>query len=344
MTVLQRGLAVPWDVAFAPDGRMFVTERDTDRILVFASADPNAPLVGSSTLPDSKGFEAGPMGLVLHPDFARTGHLYVCMTRRSDDDLPRLAVLRFRVGDREESDRIDLDTTILEGGVGTPTESGCRMRFGPDGFLWIATGQGHDASASADPDSLMGKVLRVDSDGAPAPDNPTLPGATQRTAAYSMGHRNPQGLEFVPGRRDPFVVEHGPDENDEINLIEPGLDYGWPRVSGGDGPGGAADPVWASGDTTLAVSGAALALGEAWGAWEGDLFVATLKEEDLRRFRIAGDGRKLEEKEVLFDGRFGRLRTVTLGHRGALYLTTSNSEYGEAIDRVLRVEPVGDER
>ncbi len=145
-----------------------------------------------------------------------------------------------------------------------------------------------------------------------------------------MGHRNPQGIDFPPGRDEPYVVEHGPEHRDEINRIEPGADYGWPERSGPDGPGGSADPAWASGSSTLAPSGGMFAVGAEWGAWEGDLFVASLQEADLRRFRLSGDGLSLVEKDVLFDGRFGRLRTVSLGPGGALYLTTSDSTWGEA--------------
>jgi glucose/arabinose dehydrogenase len=336
--VVQEGLAIPWDVAFAPDGRMFVTERDTDRILIYASGAPRAPVIASTTLPDMSGFQAGPMGLVLHPRFEQTPSLYVCVTRNVRG-APRLRVLRFRVTGAGTGTRLGSETTIVQGAIGSIVNSGCRLRFGPDGHLWITVGHGQDEDTSGDPDSPMGKVLRVEADGAIPPDNPLLPGATERTAAFSMGHRNPQGIDFAPGRSDPYVIEHGPDHDDEINRIEPATDYGWPETSGPDGPGGAADPAWASGASTLAPSGGMFAVGREWGAWEGDLFVANLAEADLRRFRLSADGLTLTQKDVLFDGRFGRLRTVSLGPGGALYLTTSNSTWGEAIDRIIRVRP-----
>jgi glucose/arabinose dehydrogenase len=318
---------------------MFVTERDTDRVLVFASARRGAPLVGSLTLPDSEGFHAGPMGLTLHPHFARNGLVYVCVTRNAAQRGPRLMVVRLRVTGTRAATRLVEDRVILRGDRGSPVNSGCRLRFDSDGLLWIAVGQGARAASSSDPASLMGKVLRVDADGRPAAENPPVDGGTAPTPILSLGHRNPQGIDFAPGRGDAYVVEHGPDRDDEINRIEPGGDYGWPASSGSDGLGGVADPAWSSGRETIAPSGAAFVTGDTWGSWEGDLVVATLKDEDLRRYRLRDDGATLTQEEVLLDGRFGRLRAVTLGPDGSLYVTTSNSEYGAARDMVVRLEP-----
>ena len=162
---------------------------------------------------------------------------------------------------------------------------------------------------------------------------PILPGTSARTAAYSFGHRNPQGLAFEPGGTRVVAVEHGEDDHDEINLIRPGGNYGWPAQRG---PWGAArgfvDPIWSSGPAgTLATSGAAFVSAQAWDLWAGSLFVASLKESDLRRFTL--DGGAAVQRDVLLDRRYGRLSSPVLGPNGALYVTTSNG----AGDRIVRL-------
>jgi glucose/arabinose dehydrogenase len=195
-------------------------------------------------------------------------------------------------------------------------------------------GDAGTSSRAQDPNSLNGKVLRVNSDGSIPGDNPIMAGASSRTAVYTMGNRNPQGLTFQPGTGTPFEVEHGDDTHDEINILVSGGNYGYPIVRG---PGGTSrgfiDPIWSSGSVTLATSGADFAVGAAWGTWEGSLFVAQLKESDLRRFTIAGG--VATQQEILLNGKYGRLRTARLAPDGSLYLTTSNGSG----DRVVRVAP-----
>jgi glucose/arabinose dehydrogenase len=186
-----------------------------------------------------------------------------------------------------------------------------------------------------DPSNLNGKVLHVGPDGYPIGDSPIV----------SLGHRNPQGIALRP---DGLVlaVEHGTDVNDEINVIEPGGNYGYPCFTGVDDPGpmpeGCAPasaylpPAWASGSPTLATSGATFLSGGGWGDWEGSLIVSTLKEEDLRRFSVDQEG-VVTFEETLLDRRFGRLRAVVIGPDGALYVTSSNGES----DRIIRVTRSG---
>jgi glucose/arabinose dehydrogenase len=187
---------------------------------------------------------------------------------------------------------------------------------------------------------LNGKVLRVHPNGTVPADNPFGP----ESPVVSLGHRNPQGLAFGSGGLV-VAVEHGTDENDEINVIEHGGNYGYPCFTGvdavgpiPDGCGPATDylgPAWESGAATLATSGITFLAGAAWGDWEGHLVVTTLKEQDLRRFTIADDGSIVEE-ETLLDGRFGRLRAAVIGPDGSLYLSTANGD-----DRIIRVDPPG---
>jgi glucose/arabinose dehydrogenase len=329
-TVIQSGLSVPWDIAFAPDGRMFMTER-MGTIVMFESAKPNARRLGALKVPDVHSMgEAGLMGIALDPSFGSNGLVYVCVSRMDGGEW-RNQILRYTSG----PDSLAFDRFVIRAGpLAASIHDGCRLRFGPDGKLWATMGENGNGRLAQDPTSLNGKILRMEPDGSVPADNPILPGASARTYAYSMGHRNPQGLAFQPGSDAIFEIEHGATTNDEINIIEPGKNYGWPDQEGmGGKPKGFVDPIWTSGSVTYATSGAAFVTGERWGTWAGSLVVATLKEQDLRRFAV--NGTTVVPKEVLYDQKYGRLRSVVQGPDGALYVTTSNGSG----DRIIRIAP-----
>ncbi|MGH2799944.1 MAG: PQQ-dependent sugar dehydrogenase, partial [Thermoleophilaceae bacterium] len=322
---VQTGLALPWDLAFAPDGRLFVTERPGN-VLIFASGAPNAPRLGHMSIPNMRAVgESGLMGIALDPDFAANGLVYLCASRVDEGEW-RNQVLRYR----EAANDLAFDGYVIRSGMRAATiHNGCTLRFGPDRKLWVSMGENGSGRLAQDPNSLHGKFLRVNGDGSIPDDNPILPGARDRSAAYSFGHRNPQGLAFQPGTGQPFGVEHGADVHDEINLLRAGANYGWPTI---EGPGGGfTDPLWSSGRLTLATSGATFVTGQSWGTWAGSLFVATLKESDLRRFAV--NGTEVVPAEVLLDRKYGRLRTPVQGPDGALYVTTSNGTG----DRIVRI-------
>ena len=329
-TVVQSGLSVPWDLAFAPDGRLFVTER-MGSILMFESAKPNAKKLGSVRVPDLHSMgEAGLMGLAIDPGFRTNGFLYVCASRMDGGEW-RNQILRYKA----TADAMTMDGYVLRTGMlAASIHDGCRLAFGIDGKLWATMGDNGNGRLAQDPNGLNGKILRLNPDGSVPADNPILPGATTRTYAYSMGHRNPQGLAFQPGTSTVFEVEHGATANDEINILSPGKNYGWPDQEGTGGASrGFTDPVWTSGSATLATSGAAFVTGRRWGSWSGSLFIATLKEQDLRRFEVSGTS--VVPKDVLYDQKYGRLRSLVLGPDGALYATTSNGSG----DRIVRIAP-----
>ncbi len=329
-TVIQSGLSVPWDIAFAPDGRMFMTER-MGNIVIFENAKPNAKQIGFMKVPDVHSMgEAGLMGIALDPSFATNGFLYVCASRLDNGDW-RNQILRYRAG----TDSMVFDSYVIRTGpLAAAIHDGCRLAFGPDGKLWATMGENGNGRLAQDPSSLNGKILRMNTDGSVPADNPVLPGATARTYAYSMGHRNPQGLAFEPGSGVAFEIETGTTANDEINVLAPGKNYGWPDQEGTGGMArGFTDPIWTSGSVTYASSGATFVTGDAWGAWSGSLFIATLKEQDLRRFTV--DGSTVVQKETLYDQKYGRLRSVVQGPDGALYVTTSNGSG----DRIIRIAP-----
>lgn len=327
--MVQSGLSLPWDVAFLPDGRMLVSER-AGNLLLFESGEPNARRIATLTVPAVRAQgESGLMGLAVDPKFASNGFIYACASR-TDQDQWLNQILRLRLA----ANSLTLDGLVVREGMrAAAIHDGCRIAFGPDGKLWATMGDASIRTLAADVTALNGKVLRVNTDGTIPADNPVLPGASGRTAAYSFGHRNPQGLAFEPSTGRPFAVEHGQNDHDEINVIRAGGNYGWPSQAG---PGGTArgliDPIWTSGPSgTLATSGAAFVTGAQWGVWSGSLFIASLKEADLRRFTI--DGEVATQREVLLDRSYGRLRSPVLAPNGALYVTTSNG----SADRVIRL-------
>jgi glucose/arabinose dehydrogenase len=329
-TVIQSGLIVPWEVAVAPDGRMFVTERP-GTISIFESTAPLAKLVTTAQVSGVRAIgEAGLLGLALDPDFARNQFLYVCASRLEQGEW-RNEVLRYRASEST----LAFDGTVLRAGiVASGLHDVCRLRFGPDGKLWIVTGDGGQSGRAQDAASLNGKVLRINPDGSIPDDNPTLKGQSAPSAVYALGLRNPGGIAFQPRTGILFVVDAGDQMQDEINMVSAGANFGWPAVLG---PGGASrgfvDPVWSSGATQLVMAGAAFLSGPGWGVWSESLVVTTLKKQDLRRFTIQGT--RVTEHEILLDRRYGRLRAVTATPDGSLLLTTSNGSG----DRIISIAP-----
>lgn len=330
---VQSGLEHPWDLAFTDDGRMLVTER-AGRVAVFASREPSAELLSTSTIPDVRAeLESGLMGIAVSDDA-----VFVCATRGPSTDESTWHVELLRATLADDGTLSAFQPMPIGPTIGRPRHQGCAVQIGPDGLLWFSIGDANlpaGETVAMDPTGLNGKVIRLNLDGS-VPADAAFP-----SGVVSMGHRNPQSLAF----RDDLVVEveHGTDVNDEINVIVPGGNYGYPCYTGAADPGPIPDgcgppgdyraPAWASGDPTLATSGAVFLSGDRWGAWEGDLVVTTLKEEDLRRFDVDGSGH-VTFVETLLDRRFGRLRAAVIGPDGALYLSTSNGD-----DRIIRVTP-----
>ena len=345
VTVVQSGLVIPWDVAFAPDGTMFVTERP-GRIRVYASGAPGAALVSTVNIPSVRAeHESGVNGIVVDRNFASNRFIYVCASRDPDGSTGSAPwvnqVLRYRVTAARTLDQMQV---IFTGGLAATQHNGCSLRMDAGGFLWVGIGDGAVPSRAQDPNSLNGKIFRMTRDGAIPADNPILPGADAQTQAFSMGHRNPQGIGFEPGTGRVYASEHGPNQNDEINHIRAGLNYGWPCYTGADTPfsngscGPATDytpPAWASGTFTIATSGMTFLDHALWGSWRGSAIVAQLKQQDLRRFVGSNNGATMTEASLLLDEQYGRLRAAVQAPDGALYVTTSNGTN----DMVLRVVP-----
>jgi glucose/arabinose dehydrogenase len=333
---VQEGLEHPWDIAFAEDGRMLVTER-AGRVRVYADGEPGAALLHTATIPDVRAeLESGLMGIAVAGDRA-----YVCASidpGGDGGDPWRIALLSAVLA--TDGSLTAFEALALGPTIGGPRHQGCAVEVFDD-ELWLTIGDANlpaGENPAQDPDVLNGSVVRLTLDGGVPSD------AVHPSGAHSIGHRNPQGLAI---RSDGLVlgVEHGTDANDEINVIVPGGNYGYPCYTGAADPGPIPDgcgppsdylpPAWTSGSPTLATSAAALLEDPAWGSWQGSLVVSTLKEEDLRRFTVSSAG-DISFAETLLDGRFGRLRALTIGPDGALYVSTSNGD-----DRILRVLPSG---
>jgi glucose/arabinose dehydrogenase len=214
---------------------------------------------------------------------------------------------------------------------------GGRMRFGPDGLLYITAGDAANASRAQDLASTAGKILRINRDGTTPRDNPF------GSPIYSYGHRNPQGIDWHPETGDLWASEHGNTGNDEINVIDPGVNYGWPQIEASASMPGMRSPV-AFFNPAIAPSGASFYRGERFPRFTGNLFVATLRGTHLLRLVLdSAVPRRIIGQERLLDGVFGRIRDVVTGPDGYIYLCTNNRDgRGSPVaadDRIVRLVP-----
>jgi aldose sugar dehydrogenase len=335
--IVTQGLEVPWELAFTSDGRILVTERP-GRIRVIQDGalqeEPFATLEQVASVSES-----GLMGMVLHPDFASNGHLFVCYTYRNES-----GDLRNRVARLTDVNGVGADhRVILDNILGASRHDGCRLGFGPDGKLYVTMGDATNSEAAQDLDSLSGKVLRLEADGSVPADNPF-----PNSYVYTYGHRNPQGMDWHPETGDLFITEHGPDVNDEINILEPGGNYGWPEVTGEAEDPRFIDPVLTFA-RIIAPAGAAFYSGDKLAAsWDGNFIAAALRGTHLQRVVLEPpEFRTVRSNERLFEGEFGRLRAVALSPDGYLYFTTSNRDGRgnpqPGDDKVLRLVPAAAE-
>lgn len=337
---LASGLDTPWDLAWGPDGHIWVSERagTISRVDTTTGAIVRVGQIGAFELSES-----GLMGIALHPDFESQPFLFAVYSYNTGDGIRNRLV---RMG----YDGTDLaqPEILLNGIPGAPNHDGSRLAFGPDNLLYLTTGDAQSPVLAQDLNSLAGKVLRLDLDGKPAEDNPF------GTEVFSLGHRNPQGLVFHPSSGRLYSTEHGPLDNDEVNLIVRGGNYGWPNVRGlcdndvltGETAfctsNSVVEPiaVWTP---TVAPAGADIYTKDLIPAWKGSLLFTTLKGQALWRIGLSSDGLRATSRENLFNGRFGRLRDVLVGPRGEVYIATSNRDgRGQPRtddDRILVVTP-----
>jgi glucose/arabinose dehydrogenase len=322
--LIASGLEAPWSVALAPDGRLFVTERPGRVRIVRLGAGGGLQeqpwaTVRARANPDA---ERGLLGIALDPDFARNGfvYLYYSYAGAGGTTINRLVRMRDRSG-------VGMDETILLDNIpGSANHDGGRIAFGPDGKLYVTTGDGEREARAQDQSSLGGKILRLERDGSVPADNP-FPGSP----VFSLGHRNGQGLAFHPDTGVLYATEHGPSGlfpaccQDKVDRIEAGANYGWPIVTGKPGDPRFRDPVAWSGSTyTWAPSGAAFATRP--GPLRGSFLFATLRDRHLHRIVLTPDGRGVAFEERLLVNQYGRLRDVYEISTGEFLVLTSNRD------------------
>lgn len=329
------GLETPWAIAFAPDGRIFITERP-GRIRIKKDGKLQRELWMDVDAYEVS--EAGLMGLALDPGFGRNRFVYVAYTYR--DSSGRLKNRLVRLRDDPATGKGVMDKILVDGVAGSNNHNGGRVKFGPDGKLYWTTGDAQNARRSQTVSSLNGKILRLNPDGTIPSDNPL-----GTSLVYSYGHRNPQGLAWQPGTGRLYATEHGPSGfqgccMDEVNLIEPGKNYGWPVIRGDQTQEGMTAPVLHSGESETWAPGGATFVTR--GPWAGSLLFTGLRGQALYRLVLdPKDPRKVVSSERLFVRQFGRLRDVAEGPDGTIYLLTSNRDgRGRPApddDRVLRL-------
>jgi glucose/arabinose dehydrogenase len=273
------------------------------------------------------------LGLTVDPAFTQNGFVYLHYTARLAGGGGVNRVVRYR----EVAGRLGERAVLLDNIPAGVIHDGGRPRFGPDGLLYITAGDASSSGLAQDLTSLAGKILRINSDGTTPRGNPF------GSPVYSYGHRNPQGLDWHPTSGDLWAPEHGATGNDEVNVIDAGANYGWPRIEGNQTMAGMRSPI-AFYNPAIAPSGASFYRGERFPQFANNFFVATLRGMHLLRIRLdPSSPRRIAAQERLLDERFGRLRDVVSGPDGYLYFCTNNRDgRGSPIstdDRIARLVP-----
>lgn len=307
--IVVENLDTPWAIDFLPEGRIIFTER-SGRVSVF-----NGKLVSAGNIKVSERGESGLLGIAVDLEFAENRFVYLYYTHENGN-----RVSRFVLKEGLEDERILLDNI-----PGAPFHDGGRIKFGPDGKLYVTTGDATSPSLAQDVNSLAGKVLRMNKDGSVPEDNPF------GNYVYSYGHRNPQGIAWHPLTKELYASEHGPARNDELNVIVKGGNYGWPNAECGEVSDTYKNPIRCFADFTLAPSGIAF--------YNNELYVSGLRGTQLRRIVFDKDYKTILREEELFSD-LGRIREV-VEHEGYLYISTSNKD-GRGIpklndDKIIRL-------
>ena len=318
VSTLVSGLDTPWDLAWGPDGMIWVSERG-GRISRVDPASGTRSTAGTVSVYESG--EGGLMGIAFHPDFVREPFLYAMHTYSSNRGANNKLV-RMRWDGRV----LGAAETLLDEIPGGGIHNGSRIAVGPDRMLYVTTGDAGSSGLAQVRASLAGKVLRLTLDGKPAPDNPF------GNATWSYGHRNGQGLVFHPSGTL-YETEQGPSDNDEVNIIRRGANYGWPDVHG-------TEPI-AAWTPTIAICGADLYLSDKIRGWRNSLLATSLKGSTLYRLALSADGSRITSRETFLGDRYGRLRDVLVAPNGDVFIATSNRDgRGSPTredDRILRL-------
>jgi glucose/arabinose dehydrogenase len=339
VTVVADGLAHPWALAFLPGGDVLVSERE-GRLRVIRGGRLLPEAVRG--LPDVRVMgQGGLLDLLPHPDFQTNRLLYFSYAADMDGGVTT-HVARARLENDTLSD-VDVLFRAEPASRGRVHFAG-RLAFDPQGYLYVSVGDRGDMERAQHLDDLAGKVMRLHDDGRIPEDNPFVATPGARPEIFSYGHRNPQGMAVHPETGEIWTHEHGPRGGDEINIVRPGVNYGWPVVTLGIdytgfriGDGlkhmpGMADPLH-SWIPSIAPSGMAFYGADRFGRWKGDLFVGALVQRHLARLRLVGE--VVVEEERLLEDLGRRIRDVRLAPDGSLWLLTDHDP-----GQVLRLDPL----
>ncbi len=329
----------PWGVAFLPGGEFLVTERPGRLLLIGRQGSPTQSISGLPEIREQG--QGGLLGIALHPDFEGNGWVYLSYAGNGRGGYGT-EVIRGRLEGRQLRNVKTIFKALPKSGGGR--HFGSRLLFAPDGTLFISLGERGERLAAQNLGDHRGSLIRVNDDGSIPEDNPFVSRAGLRPEIYSYGHRNIQGMVLNPFSGDIWTHEHGPQGGDEINIIKPGSNYGWPTITYGVNYGigtkigegthkpGMAQPIhkWVP---SIAPSGMAFYTGDRFPNWKGDLFVGSLKFELLVRLELQGN--RIVGEERMLQGQYGRIRDVVQGPDGYLYLLTD-----ERRGRLLKLTPV----
>ena len=328
-------LTIPWSIDWLPDETILFTERN-GHLRIIQNGNLQEPILSLGV----GGVEGGMLGVAVDPDFEKNNFIYLYYTYNEFlSTYNKLVRYQFVDGVLTEN------KILLDGIPGGPFHDGGRIQFGPDGKLYVTTGEAGNPDLSQDLNSLGGKILRINSDGTIPEDNPW-----KDSAIYSIGHRNPQGIDWDESG-NLVATEHGPSgwrgvARDEINVITPGDNYGWPEIIGDESADGLKSPILQTGDDTWAPSGSEFYYGDKIPAWNGKYFVAALRGNHLHMIDFDLKNETILSHEKLFQDDFGRLRDVQTGPDGFLYILTSNQD-GRGFpnpgdDKILRIIPMNE--
>jgi aldose sugar dehydrogenase len=324
-------LEIPWSLAFAPDGRLFFTERP-GRVRVWQNGQlvTQPALVLEDVRHEGEG---GLLGIALHPNFA-TNHLVYLLYTANSPSGPLNRLVRYR----ESGNALVERAVLLERMAASGIHNGGRLRFGPDGKLYLTMGDAANTSLSQSLSSLNGKILRLNDNGSAAETNPF------GNEIWTWGHRNPQGLDWNPETGDLYATEHGNAGNDEVNLLLAGHNYGWPVIEGAATRPDMDTPIRFF-SPSIAPSGGSFYTGTRILQLRGSFFFGALVGQHIHRVAVdTAQPTRVRFDERWLDGQFGRIRDVVTGPDGTLYFCTNNRDgRGSPVptdDRIARIVPV----
>lgn len=332
------GLQVPWGFAFLPNRNLLFTERPGSVRIIENGKLRAEPVY---TVPDvEQSSESGLMDISLHPNFSTNNFIYLAYAYDTGDT--KVKVVRYRF----DGNRFLEPTVIIENIPAAPNHAGMRARFGPDGKLYVTTGDATDRNLAQQMNSLAGKTLRLNDDGTVPSDNPFLNQKDSRPEIWTLGHRNAQGLAWQPGSGLMFQTEHGPSGfdgpggGDEVNIVEQGKNYGWPTIHHRETQAGLEPPLLEYTPACAPASGM-FYNGSAFPAFKGNFFFGCLR--GTRIIRVTLNGRNVVSQENMLDDTFGRIREMAEGPDGYIYFSTSNRDGrgrpAAEDDRIMRLVP-----